>query len=58
MREFKFLKRDKETGAYIIPAVFHIFGTNFNGKTVTDKIVKDALKRIRKFSIMKTKREE
>ena len=31
---------------YIIPIVFHVFGTEFNeGTTVTDEIVKDALMR-------------
>lgn len=30
---------------YIIPVVFHVFGTNFNGKTVTRALVEDALRR-------------
>lgn len=31
--------------AYVIPVVFHIFGEKFNGATLNDEIIKDALKK-------------
>ncbi len=37
--------RATHEGKYIIPVVFHVFGTNFNGKTVTRALVEDALRR-------------
>ena len=37
---------DEMEKSYVIPVVFHIFGDEYNdGNTVTDAIVKDALKR-------------
>lgn len=30
---------------YVIPVVFHVFGTDFNGKTVTRELIRDALRR-------------
>ena len=30
---------------YVIPVVFHIFGVDFNGATINDEIIKDALRK-------------
>ena len=30
---------------YVIPVVFHVFGTDFNGKHVTRELIEDALRR-------------
>ncbi len=35
----------KATGTYVIPVVFHVFGTSFNGKSVTTALIEDALRR-------------
>lgn len=49
----KFIKRTQSLGnqrvadfnnpQYVVPVVFHVFGTDFAGKTVDDALVKDAL---------------
>ncbi len=37
---------------YVIPVVFHIFGVDFNGATINDEIIKDALgKRMKIFKV-------
>ncbi|WP_431167387.1 GEVED domain-containing protein [Tenacibaculum halocynthiae] len=50
----KFIKKRKEefkkgtanrASKYVIPIVFHVFGTDFVGKKVDDALVKDALKK-------------
>lgn len=39
------ITQNKAGGPYVIPIVFHVFGTDFVGKTVDDALVKDALKK-------------
>ena len=34
------------TGGYVIPVVFHVFGTDFAGKTVTDNTIITALEKV------------
>lgn len=34
-----------QAASYVVPIVFHVFGTDFAGKTVDDALVKDALKK-------------
>ncbi|WP_444994193.1 M43 family zinc metalloprotease [Aliikangiella sp. IMCC44359] len=34
--------------SYVIPVVFHVYGTSFNGKTVNDSIIIDALNKTNK----------
>jgi hypothetical protein len=39
-------KKSTATTTYIIPVVFHVYGTSFNGKTVTLEKIQDALLRL------------
>lgn len=41
----KSFKSPTKATSYIIPVVFHVFGTTFNGKTVTDAIIQNALQK-------------
>ncbi|NJO88026.1 MAG: T9SS type A sorting domain-containing protein [Chloroflexia bacterium] len=44
-RSFANSLKHKAAGEYIIPVVFHVYGTNFNGASVTNEIIEDALQR-------------
>ncbi|NJO91260.1 MAG: T9SS type A sorting domain-containing protein [Chloroflexia bacterium] len=35
----------KAAESYVIPVVFHVFGTSFNGKSVTTALIEDALRK-------------
>lgn len=39
------MTRAAASDKFVIPVVFHVFGTDFNGKAVTREIVRDALRR-------------
>jgi len=47
-KQLEFLKTKRSTerpDSYVIPIVFHVFGEDFNGKAVTDALVRDALRK-------------
>lgn len=45
IQERKKEKNSSRASRYVIPVVFHVFGTDFVGKKVDDALVKDALKK-------------
>lgn len=42
---WKTRKAAERPDSYVIPVVFHVFGTTFNGQTLNDEIIKDALRK-------------
>lgn len=44
-KPWKTRKASERPDSYVIPIVFHVFGETFNGKTLNDEIIKDALRK-------------
>ena len=44
-RPHKTRKASERPDSYVIPVVFHVFGEKFNGLTLNDEIIKDALRK-------------
>jgi hypothetical protein len=46
LNNYLFLNKLQTDGTVVIPVVFHVYGTSFNGKTVSESLIQDALEAV------------